>query len=125
MTPIEIIALIFGVLVLVKVVCVFINPKSLIKKATKILKHPTALTVTYLVLLVVLGIQIFAVLTIEQVASVILFTVLLVGLSLVPYADTTLKLTKHILGKDMVKKEWLPLAIWIVLAVWAVYAVFV
>jgi hypothetical protein len=122
MTPMDVMAFIFAIAVLAKIWGAVINPKASLKIVIKALKHKTALTVSYLVLIVVVAVQVFAVLSIEQVASVLLLAALLLGLSLVPYGNTAYKLAKHILGKELVRKEWLSLAIWIGLAGWAFFA---
>lgn len=125
MTPIDVLALIFGIGVIAKLIVAVVNPEPWLKLAERLLKHKTFTTILYLVLIVIVGIYVFAGVTIEQVAAVIVLASLLLGLCLVPYARTALKLGKVMVGKDMIKKDWLALALWLALAVWAIYSVFV
>ncbi|MFC1705146.1 hypothetical protein ACFLZ6_02365 [Nanoarchaeota archaeon] len=124
MSPIEVLALIFGIGLLVKLTVAIINPKPMMNLAKRFLKHKTFSTILYLVLAVIVGIYVFQSMTVIQVVSAILFGMLLLGICLVPYAGTALKIGDVILGKDMLKKDWLGLLVWVLLAVWAIVAVF-
>ncbi|MBW2983525.1 hypothetical protein KY361_00235 [Candidatus Woesearchaeota archaeon] len=123
MNPIDTIAAIFAVLVLIKMIMAVVNPKILRKQAKKILKHQTFTTIAYLVLIAILATYIFPVLSITQVAAVIFLTALVLGVSLVPHSDLVIDLGKTLMGKNMLKKDWLALVIWVGLAVWTLIAV--
>lgn len=126
MTPIEILATIFAILVLVKLLIVAINPKVWMKVAEAILSNYTLTTAVYLILAVIVGYYIFANLNIVQVAAAMLLTSVLMGLTLVAYSKTMLKVAKEILGtrSDMFRKAWLAILIWVAIAVWVLYTVF-
>lgn len=122
MTPIDVLALIFGIVVLEKMIVGVLRPKLCLKHAKKFLKHKTFPVILYLALAVVVGIYVFNSMSIVQVAAVMLLSWILLALCLVPYSETALKLGQVMLGKDMIKKDWLALAIWAGLAIWAILA---
>jgi hypothetical protein len=124
MTPIEILALICGIGLIVKLIMAVVNPKPMMDLAKRLLKHTTFSTILYLVLAVVVGFYVFQAMTVVQVVAAILFGALLLGLCMVPYTGTALKIGEVIVGKSMIKKDWLGLLVWLGLAVWAIIAVF-
>jgi hypothetical protein len=126
MTPIEILAAIFAILVLVKLLTAAINPKLWMKVVESILSHTAFITIVYCLLAVVIGYLIFTSLNIVQVAAVMLFTSVLIGLGLAPYSKTILTLGKEMIGtrSEMFRKTWLAILIWIAIAVWTLYEVF-
>ena len=124
MNPIEVLALIFGIGLIGKLIVAILNPKPSMKLAKRLLKHTTFTTILYLVLAGVVGIYVFQSMSITQVAAALLFGAFLLGLCLIPYADTALKIGNVMMGKNMIKKDWLALIIWVALAMWAIIAAF-
>jgi len=126
MTAIEILAVIFAVLVLVKLLFVTVNPKLWMKGAESILDSYGLTTVVYTLLTVIVGYIIFKNLSIIQVAAVMLFTAVLIGLTMLPYLDKLLALGEEIIGTrtEMFRKAWLAIVIWTGIAVWTLFAVF-
>ena len=126
MTPIEILATIFAIFVLVKLLIIAINPKLWMKVAEAILSNYILTTAVYLILAVIVGYYIFASLNIVQVAAAMLLTSVLMGLGVVPYSKTMLKVAKEMLGtrSDVFRKAWLAILIWLAIAVWVLYTVF-
>ncbi|HUT83588.1 MAG TPA: hypothetical protein VMX95_02975 [Thermodesulfobacteriota bacterium] len=126
MTPIEILATIFAIMVLVKLLTVALNPKLWMKWVEPVLSNYAYTTIVYVLLAVITGYIIFRSLNIVQVAAVMLFTSMLMGLTLVPYSREFLILGKEMSGtrSGMFRKAWLAMAIWIGIAVWTLYAVF-
>jgi uncharacterized membrane protein YozB (DUF420 family) len=126
MTPIEILATIFAIMVLVKLLTVALNPKLWMKWVEPVLSNYAYTTIVYVLLAVITGYIIFRSLNIVQVAAVMLFTTVLIGLTMVPYLDKLLALGKEIVGtrSGMFRKAWLAIVIWAGIAVWTLYAVF-
>ena len=126
MTPIEILATIFAILVLVKLLIVAVNPKLWMKGVESIVSNYAFTTIVYVLLTVIIGYIIFKSLSIVQVAAVMLFTSVLIGLTMVPYLDKLLALGKEIVGtrSEMFRRGWLAIVIWAGIAVWTLYAVF-
>ena len=90
MTPIEILATIFAILVLVKLLLVAVNPKLWMKGVESILSNYVFTTVVYVLLAIIIGYIVFKSLSIVQVAAVMLFTTVLIGLTMAPYLDKVL-----------------------------------
>ena len=126
MTPIEILATIFAIVVLVKLIMIAVNPKLWMKGVESILSNYVFTTLVYVLLTVIVGYVVFQSLNIVQVAAVMLFTSLLIGLTLVPYSREFLTLGKEMIGtrSGMFRKAWLAIVIWIGIAVWTLYEVF-
>lgn len=125
MTPIEIIAFILVLLVLVKLIVILINPKSWQKTTQALIGKPILTIVVSLVLAAVVLYYLLAELTIVQIFAVMAFLALLMMLSMAAYSKEFLTMAKKILkDRSALKKCWLPIAIWIVLMLWVLYALF-
>jgi len=126
MTPIEILAAIFAILVLVKLLFVAVNPKFWMKGVESILSNYVFTTVVYVLLAIIIGYIVFKSLSIVQVAAVMLFTSVLIGLTLIPYSKEFLTLGKELTSTQskIFRKAWLAIVIWAGIAVWTLYAVF-
>jgi hypothetical protein len=120
----KILAAIFAALILIKLAFLLASPGSWLGVAEAFLAHPTTIWAVYLILLVITGYFIFTSLDLIDVAVVMLFTTALVGLSLIPYANTLLKVGQEI-GAVGFGKAWLAWIIWVVIAVAVLYKVYV
>ena len=123
MTPIEILATIFAVMVITKLVIITVKPNLWMKASTVLLKNEILTTLVYLVLAIVIGAYIFTDLTVVEVAAVMLLVSTLIGIGLGPYSKIILKLSEEFLSVG-VGKAWLAMLIWAALAIWVLYAVF-
>jgi len=123
MTPIEILATIFAVFVIVKLVVVSVKPGLWMKWAKGMLKNELLITLIYFVLAVIIGYYIFAEMTVVQVAAVTLWVSMLIGIGFVPYSKILLKTSDELLSVG-ISKGWLSMLIWAVLAIWVLYVVF-
>ncbi|MDI6902705.1 MAG: hypothetical protein QMC77_03110 [Methanocellales archaeon] len=124
MTPIEILATIFAILVLVKLLVYVVNPKPWMKLPEAMFKESTLTMIVYLILAVIVGYYVLASLSIVQVAAVMLFTAIIMGLTLIPYSKTLLKMSEEVVEVGMSPKVWLVTLIWAVIAIWVLYTVF-
>jgi hypothetical protein len=127
MTPIEILAVIFAALVLVKLLFIAVDPKIWMKGVESILNNYVFTTVVYVLLALITGYIIFKSLNIVQVAAVMLFTSLIIGLTMIPYSKEFLALGKELAStrSQIFRRAWLAIVIWAGIAVWTLYAVFV
>ena len=81
MTPIEILAAIFAVLVLFKLILSIANPQARVKIAESFLnKNPATLTIIFLVLSAVIGYYVLSAVSIIEVAAVMMLLSALMGL---------------------------------------------
>jgi len=123
MTTIAILATILAILTLAKIITCLINPRAWMKLVEPLFKNPAITTVVYLILAVVTGYYVLQSVSIVEVGAAMLFCVFLVGVGLMPYSETILKLRDEVIEKG-VKKAWLAVIIWLTFALWILYAVF-
>jgi hypothetical protein len=122
MAPTNVLATIFAIAVLIKLIFIISKP-NLWKKATDfLLGNYLRTTVIYLILAVIVGYYVLTSINIIDVAAVMLFTSLLIGVALAPYSTSLLRLQEDVM-KVGLEKAWLPMLIWGLLALWVLYAV--
>ncbi len=119
----KILAGIFAVLVLLKLAALLINPAGWMSLGKEFLEHHTAVTAIYLVLIVIIGSFIFSSLTLIDLALVMFFTTLLIGLTLLPYSTQMVQLGDAMVAIGL-GKAWLPLLIWGAVALAVLFEVF-
>jgi len=119
MDALEIIATIFALLIVMKIVVVLVNPQLWMKKvAQPLLGNPRLASAVYGVLAIVVGYYVFTYLDIIDIAAVMAFTALVMGLGMLPYAKTLLKTAEEMLATPakLLRTVWLPIVIWVVIA---------
>ena len=119
----KILAVIFAALVLIKLALLLIMPQNWLGMAQTFLGYSATLTVFYLIALIITGHFVFTTMNLVDVAVVMLFTGLLVGLSLVPYAASLLPVVQQVAAAGLAR-VWLSWLIWIVIALAVLYRVF-
>lgn len=127
MTALEVIGAIFAIFILVKVLIVLINPQLWMKEvAEPLLSNPVLAMAVYAILAIVVGYFVFTRLSIAEVAAVMFYTVLLIGLGLLPYSKALLTTAEEMLASrsELLRRAWLPLVIWVVIALWVLSTVF-
>jgi len=129
MTPIEIIATIFGVAVVIKMLFFLFAPKELIKFTKPFLqffkKNHMISTVIMLIIGGILANYIFAVMGIVEVAAVMMLTSILYGLTIMNFMDKYLdKVVREMTKKGAINKIWLPVLIWLILGIWVLYTLY-
>ena len=116
----KILAVIFAALTLMKLAFLLISPEQWLGATQAFLGHYTLMIAVYLVLLVITGYFVFTRIDLIDVAVVMLFTSVLLGLSLLPYLA---QLREAIVSVGLAK-FWPPLIIWAAIAVAVLYRVF-
>ena len=117
----ETLAAIIIVLSVIKLVVLFISPKSLYGFARKIYSHPNVMSISALVLAaVVLYYLINAGITIVDIFAVMLFIVLIMVVGIARYANEMMDLVLKKDPKNMLKEMWLYILIWVILLVWGI-----
>ncbi|MBW2992757.1 hypothetical protein KY345_06080 [Candidatus Woesearchaeota archaeon] len=117
MTPVEIIALVFAVAILLKALMfLLIKGKPYMKLIDKVFEKKALMPVLVLVLLVIVGYYLLLEMSIVQIYAAGLFGILVYGLALVLYPKALTKFMKAVLKNK--SKLWLSVVIWVVLAVW-------
>ena len=90
MTPIEILALIVAVVVLLKCIVLLVRPKFAIRLVNSALKRPRSLILIYLLAILIVGAYVFMELTVVQVAAVLLLSSLLFRMLMLLYSPQTI-----------------------------------
>ncbi len=121
MSPIEILAIIFAVLTLVKLLITNIFPKTQIKIAKAILNRPTLTGIISFILSLIVGYYILTTLSIVQVAATMLLLSLLIGVAYSVYSKKLLSLIVEIVKEK--RKAWLVMSIWAVIAIWILFTI--
>jgi hypothetical protein len=119
----EILAVIFAGLILIKIVFGLISPGTWMGLSTAFLGHYYLVMGIYLGLLVVTGYYVFTSLDLVDVAVVMLFTSTLVGITLIPYTGSMVKMGQEI-GVQGFGKAWLGMLLWIAIAGAVLYRIF-
>jgi len=119
----RILAVIFAALILIKLAFLLIKPEKWLGLAQLVMGYSAVATIVYLILLVITGYFIFTSLNLIDVAVVMLFTSLLIGLNLIPYAASLQKITQEIAITGL-GKAWLALIIWVAIAMAVLYRAF-
>ncbi|MGA9754634.1 MAG: hypothetical protein WBV23_05780 [Desulfobaccales bacterium] len=119
----KILAGLFAGLTLIKLAFLLISPGTWLGATQAFLGHAAVVVAIYLALLVITGYFVFTSLDLIDVAVVILFTSLLMGLTLMPYEGSLLKVGQEI-GTTGLSKAWPALIIWVAIAVTVLYRIF-
>ncbi len=119
----KVLATVFAVLILVKLLALWVNPDKWLNLSGLLLQHHIVLTWVYLALIVITGYFVFSTLNLIDIAVVMFFTSLLTGLALLPYAAPMMKLGEAMATVGLAK-AWLALLLWGVLALAVLARVF-
>lgn len=119
----KILAGIFAVLTLVKLTALLIIPGKWMSLGGVFLGHHLMVTWIYVGLLAITGYFIFSGLNLIDIALVMLFTSLLIGLTLLPYSTQLVQLGDAMTTIGL-GQAWLALVIWGVVAVAVLFKVF-
>jgi hypothetical protein len=119
----KILAGVFAVLILVKLLFLLISPGKWMGVATVFLGHHVVLWGVYLALIILVGYYIFASLDLIDIALVMFFTSLVVGITLIPYSASLLKVGGEFAATGL-GRQWLPALIWVAIAVAVLYRIF-
>ncbi len=123
MTPIEVMALIFVLLGIAKLVAVFVSPRSWLKVVRIVYKIPWITAIVALVLVFVTLGYLLIELTIVQVFAVMLFVCFLMMLGWAPLSKEMIEFKERLATRTNLKRLWLAIAVWIILLVWALYTI--
>jgi 4-amino-4-deoxy-L-arabinose transferase-like glycosyltransferase len=118
----KILAGIFAVLILVKLAALLINPAGWMALGKVFLEHHAMVTGIYLILIAITGFFIFSSINLIDLALVMFFTSLLIGLTLIPYSTQMQQLGDAMVALGL-GQAWLALVIWGAVAVAVLYKV--
>lgn len=124
MTPIEIMALIFAIAILVKILVFVTNPRKWLKIVKPLYANPVLLAVASLVLAAISLNYLLQELTIIQIAATMLFIAFLAAISMASYSKEVFDFAEKLLSKETIKKARLSIIIWVLLAGWVLDILF-
>ncbi len=119
----KILAVIFALLILIKIAFLLVNPTKWLGLAQTLVGYTALVMVGYLILLAIIGYIMFTSIDLIDIAVVMLFTGLLVGLNLIPYA-ASLNTTMQEIASAGLGRAWIALVIWVAIAVAVLARVF-
>ena len=118
----RILAGIFAVTILLKLIFLAVNPHLWAGAVLAIQGHQALIMLIYLALLVITGYYAFFSLDMINIAVVMLFTSLLMAFTMTPYLSALPKLPEEIINMGL-GKAWLAMLIWGALAVAVLFKV--
>jgi hypothetical protein len=123
MTGKKILADIFAVAILLKLAFILISPIKWVDLMEVFLRHQAIIWAIYLPLIIISGYYVFTSLDLIDLAVAMLFTSLAIGVSLIPYSNSLLKMGGEIatVGLGM---AWYAIVLWGAIAVAVTYRVF-
>ncbi|MEX0920117.1 MAG: hypothetical protein WDZ69_00870 [Candidatus Pacearchaeota archaeon] len=125
-TPVEIIALVFAVIVALKLIVLSIRPMAWYDSvAKKFLGHNELKTVFSVILGAIILYYLLTELTIVQVFAAFAFVWVLMVIWFQTYSkEIGVFVKKAYQDKNMIKRNWLSLIIWAALVVWVLWVLF-
>lgn len=125
MNPIEILAVIFSVLVLIKLIVIVIKPKVWLDNVVKpIYNNNIVSMLVFGIVTLISGYYLLQVMNIVVLGAVALFVSFLMALNFLLFPKETLKLSELMLKKDNVGKFWFLILVWAVFALWVLKEIF-
>ncbi|MFQ5895612.1 MAG: hypothetical protein ACE5JJ_07335 [Nitrospinota bacterium] len=125
-TAVEIVAALFAVFALVKLVVVVASKKTWYNNVARpIYGNPSVSAVVFVILAIIILVLLLRELTIAQIFASIALASLLVGLAFLQYSKELTPLLERAYGEKFSAWEWLYIAIWLILSLWVLYEVFI
>ena len=123
-TPLETIALILIVIILVKLIIVIANRNAWLKFTRKIYNKPIPTTIVLAALGILVLYYLVQELSIVQIMAVLAFSSLIFALGFLQYPKEMHKLSTKVLKKKFSPGIIVYILIWLALSLWALYALF-
>lgn len=123
MNVIELLAWIFVIGVVFKLVAVLFKPADWFKVAEAMVQKQALATLILLVLVLIVGYFVLANLAAAQIAAVMLFTGLLTSVAMIPYWKDLTGAAKETMTTrtQILTRNWLGMLIWAMVAVYLIY----
>jgi len=125
MTPIEIMALVVSIIVILKILTIKKSQKLWFKSVTKRYWGSSLLMIISLTISIVSLVFLLQELTIIQIWATMIFSMSLITLGLAHLSKYMLQIEKEWFKKEnMLKKGWLATIVWVALSIWVLIALF-
>tara|TARA_Y100000310_G_scaffold338992_1_gene430240 strand:+ start:8264 stop:8653 length:390 start_codon:yes stop_codon:yes gene_type:complete len=126
MPILDLLATIFALVVLIKIIIVLVSPEFHIKFATKLLDNKHLLYLVYIIAIVLVGYYLLQEIPLVTIAAILLFAFLIIGLALIPLYDSVIaSIEEHFQSRNhVIKKFALTIIIFLILAIWTLYTIY-
>ena len=121
MTPVEILALITAIIILLKCVMLIVRPKFAMKWLNSALKRPRSLVLIYLLAIIIVGAYVFMELTIVQFAAVLLLSSLLFRMLMLLYSPQSVR---RFAQESLNRVPWILIIVFALFAIWILIYLF-
>ena len=126
MTPLEIIALIFAILAIVKMLVLLIDHKKWMKVPDFFVEHARLFGLLYLALAILVGYFLFVEIGVVNLFVAVLFAALIIALTWITDANALERILapyKSMTRAEFLKKYWIELVVWFVFAGYVLYVI--
>ena len=126
MSPVELMALILALLILLKIVVLIIKPKAWLSVIYVIYSKTYITLFSALVLASIVLIYLLQELTLVHIFASMLFLALLTIVSIaLNFKDLEPFIKKSFNDREILKNSWLPILVWFILSLWVIYSIFI
>ena len=124
LTVIELFAVIFSILFILKFLFFLFNKKGYMKFAKAVYAKNNSITWLFGVLAIIVLYYLLPTMSIVQILGAGLFIVLLMGMAFAAYGSDFVKMGEKMLKGRLKAAVWINLIIWLVLSIWTLYLVY-
>jgi len=123
---IKILALIFAVLVAVKIIIIIASPKTWYNLVKNIWSKPIYTAIVSLIITAIALNFLLQTMNIVQIFAVMLFTTFMIAIGFATYSREWMKSAEKMLkDRKLMAKSWFYIIIWAALVVWALIEIFI
>ena len=125
LAPIEFIATVLALVVLIKIIVIIINKKIWLDKvAEPVYKNSKASSVVLIILALVILYYLLQELSIIQIYAVVAFSSALIGFGLMRYSKEFLQTIRKVYSKKLDSWSWVSIIIFVILSLWVLNNIF-
>lgn len=124
LTPLEIIALIFIIITLIKFLVLLVKKQDWLPVIRSVYKFPVVSSIIIAILTIIVFYYIITSLSIIQIIAVAAFMSLLLSLTMLQFKKEILKFVNEAYKHKISAATWLYIIIWTALMIWALYQMF-
>ena len=124
MTPLEIIAALFALIGLIKIIVILINKKSWLPVTKSVYGSSRTSSFIFFILALIIFYFLIQELTIVQIIAVAAFVALLMGIAFLQVSKDILALANKVLNKKFTGWQLFVMIVWLILLIWTIYSIF-
>ena len=124
LTSLEIIAALFALIGLIKIIVILINKKSWFSVTKSVYGNPAASSLIFFILALIVFYFLIQELTIIEIIAAAAFISLLMGLAFLQVSKDILTLGNKMLNKKFTGWQLFIMIVWLILLIWTIYSIF-